>query len=425
MNVFTRKSCVKIFLSVIAAAAVFCPHVPVLSAQDEKPAAAQNETSAPTSVTLKRADRKMGLIASLVVQLLAKEHFTRRQMDAAFSGEVFDEYLRVMDPTRIFFLQEDIDMFAKSKDELARKAAAGDVQIAFDIFNVRSLRLAEYRDFARDFLSKPIQYDPDETYHIDREDAPWPKDVKEQHDIWAKRIKNELIVARMSDKAAEEEAKEAEAEKTKDAEAKDGEANEEKEEESPAPAIPLLSPEKRVQKRVDQLLITVEGMDPIDILEGYLTAFANVCDPHSTYMSPATGEDFDIHISLNLSGIGAVLSSEDGYTKIVEVVPNGPADKEGTLRENDRIIAVTQEGGEPVDVMDMPLSKVVTLIRGKEGSRVTLTILPARKGAQAAPEKVTITRGNVPMNESHAQSRIIEAKTEDGQTKKIGVIDLP
>lgn len=425
MNVFTRKSCAKIFLSVIAAAIVFCPHVPALSAQDEKPAAAQNETSAPTSVTLKRPDRKMGLIASLVVQLLAKEHYTRRQMDAAFSGEVFDEYLRVMDPTRIFFLQEDIDMFAKSKDDLARKAAAGDVQIAFDIFNMRSIRLAEYRDFARDFLSKPIQYDPDETYHIDREDAPWPKDVNEQHAIWAKRIKNELIVARMSDKAAEEEAKEAAAEKSKEAEAKDGETKEEKEEEAPAPAIPLLSPEKRVQKRVDQLLVTVEGMDPIDILEGYLTAFANVCDPHSTYMSPATGEDFDIHISLNLSGIGAVLSSEDGYTKIVEVVPNGPADKEGTLRENDRIIAVTQEGGEPVDVMDMPLSKVVTLIRGKEGSRVTLTILPARKGAQAAPEKVTITRGNVPMNESHAQSRIIEAKTEDGQTKKIGVIDLP
>ncbi len=426
MNIFTRKSCVKIFLSVIAAAAVFCPHVPVLSAQDAKQDAAQNDASAPNAVTLKRPDRKMGLIASLVVQLLAKEHFTKRQMDAAFSGEVFDEYLRVMDPTRIFFLQEDVDMFAKSKDELARKAAAGDVQIAFDIFNARSLRLAEYRDFARDFLSKPIKYDPDETYHIDREDAPWPKNVEEQHAIWAKRIKNELIVARMSDKAAEEEAKEAAAEKEKaKAEAKDGEVKEEKEEEAPAPAIPLLSPEKRVQKRVDQLLTTVEGMDPIDVLEGYLTSFANVCDPHSTYMSPATGEDFDIHISLNLSGIGAVLSSEDGYTKVVEVVPNGPADKEGTLRENDRIIAVTQEGGEPVDVMDMPLSKVVTLIRGKEGSRVTLTILPARKGAQAAPEKVTITRGNVPMNESHAQSRIIEAKTEDGQTKKIGVIDLP
>ena len=120
MNIFTRKSCAKLFLSVIAAAAVFCPHVPVLSAQDGKPDAIRKEASAPTSVTLKRPERKMGLIASLVVQLLAKEHYTRRQMDAAFSGEVFDEYLRFLDPTRIFFLQEDIDMFAKSKDDLAR-----------------------------------------------------------------------------------------------------------------------------------------------------------------------------------------------------------------------------------------------------------------------------------------------------------------
>jgi carboxyl-terminal processing protease len=413
---------VKFLFSLIAAAAVACPHVPALCAQDAP------QSAAPSAVSLKKPDRKMGLIASLVVQLLAKEHYTKRQMDAAYSGEVFDEYLRFLDPTHIFFLQDDIDWFAKSKDELARKAAAGDVQFAFDVFNMRSLRLAEYRDFARDFLSKPIQYDPDETYHIDREDAPWPKDVKEQHGIWAKRIKNELIVARMSDKAAEEEAKESAGERKEDGEAKENAAKDGKDaekDEAPVPAVSLLSPEQRVQKRVDQLCTTVEGMDPIDVLEGYLTAFANVCDPHSTYMSPATGEDFDIHISLNLSGIGAVLSSEDGYTKIVEVVQNGPADKEGTLRENDRIIAVAQEGGEPVDVMDMPLSKVVTLIRGKEGSRVTLTILPARKGAQAAPEKVTITRGSVPMNESRAQGRVVEAKTPDGRTRKIGVIELP
>ncbi len=419
---FIRKTCAKILLSLIAAAAVMCPHIPLVSAQD-----AQDAASEPTSVSLKSPDRKMGLIASLVVQLLAKEHFTRRQMDAAFSGEVFDEYLRFLDPTHIFFLQEDIDGFAKAKDELARKAAAGDVQFAFDVFNMRSIRLAEYRDFARDFLSKPIQYDPDETYHVDREEAPWPKNVAEQHEIWAKRIKNELIVARMSDKAAEEEAKEAEEEKEKEkkGETKDDGAKEEKKDETPVSSVPLLTPEQRVRKRVDQLCTTVAGMDPIDVLEGYLTAFANVCDPHSTYMSPATGEDFDIHISLNLSGIGAVLSSEDGYTKVVEVVQNGPADKEGSLRENDRIIGVAQEGGETVDVMDMPLSKVVTLIRGKEGSRVTLTVLPARKGAQAAPEKITITRGNVPMNESRAQGRVVEAKAADGQTRKIGVIELP
>jgi len=416
MNLFSRKACARFLLSALAVAAIVVPHVPALSAQNA-PAA-----SASASVTLKSPDRKMGLIASLVVQLLAKEHYMKRQMDEAYSGEVFEEYLRLLDPTHIFFRQEDIDAFAKSKGDLARKAAAGNVQFAFDVFNARSLRLAEYCDYARDFLSRPVQYDPEETYHIDREDAPWPKSDKEQQEIWAKRIKNELIVARMSDKAAEEDAKENASEKKDEKDAKDSGAEKE---ETPVPAVSLLTPEQRVQKRIDQLCTTVAGMDPIDVLEGYLTAFANVCDPHSTYMSPATGEDFDIHISLNLSGIGAVLSSEDGYTKVVEVVQNGPADKEGTLRENDRIIGVAQEGGETVDVMDMPLSKVVTLLRGKEGSRVTLTVLPARKGAQAAPEKITIVRGKVPMNESRAQGRVIEAKTADGQAKKIGIIDLP
>lgn len=426
MSIFPRKTIIRIFFFAAAAASVaLLPHVPALYAQEKMSMADKGGASAPvSSVSLKKPDRKMGLISSLVVQLLAKEHYTRRKIDEAYSAEVFDEYLRVLDPTRIFFRQDDVDLFAKSKADLARKAADGNVQFAFDVFNLRSIRLAEYRDFVRNFLSKPVQYDPDETYHIDREDAPWPKDVAEQHDLWAKRIKNELIVARMSDKAAEEDARE-EAEEKKDEEKSGEAAGETGEKDEPMPAVSPLTPEQRVQKRVDQLCTTVAGMDPIDVLEGYLTAFANVCDPHSTYMSPATGEDFDIHISLNLSGIGAVLSSEDGYTKVVEVVQNGPADKEGTLRENDRIIAVTQEGGEPVDVMDMPLSKVVTLLRGKEGSRVTITILPARKGAQAAPEKITITRGKVPMNESHAQGRVIEEKTADGQTKKIGIIDLP
>ena len=420
MNAFIRKTCaVVLFVAVLAAAAAVIPR---------KPAPVQIEGS--TAVSMKKPDRKMGLISSLVVQLLAKEHYTRRKMDEEISGEVFEEYLRFLDPTHIFFRQEDVDSFAKAKDDLARKASSGDVQFAFDVFNTRSVRIAEYRDFATDFLSKPVEYDPDEMYCIDREDAPWPKDIAEQHEIWAKRIKNELIVTRMSDKAAEEEAREAE----EAGEAGSGEKEEEdaaagekagEAEEVSAPVIPQASPEERVRKRINQLYTTVAGMDPIDVLEGYLSSFAAVCDPHSSYMSPATGEDFDIHMSLNLSGIGAVLSSEDGYTKVVEVVQNGPADKEGTLRENDRIIGVAQDGGETVDVMDMPLSKVVTLLRGPEGTRVTITILPARKGSQAAPEKITITRGKVPMNESRAQGRIIEAKTPDGQTKKIGFIDLP
>ena len=202
MSIFPRKAFVRIlFFAAAAVSVAFVPHVPPLYAQEKT----SSESAPVSSVSLKKPDRKMGLISSLVVQLLAKEHYTRRKLDEAYSAEVFEEYLRVLDPTRIFFRQEDVDLFAKSKDGLARKAADGNVQFAFDVFNLRSIRLAEYRDFVRDFLSKPVQYDPDETYHIDREDAPWPKDVTEQHDLWAKRVKNELIVARMSDRAAEEE----------------------------------------------------------------------------------------------------------------------------------------------------------------------------------------------------------------------------
>ena len=200
-----------VLFAIIAASAVFVirPAVPLNAQETPGQGAAASAESAPTAVSLKSPNRRMGLISSLVVQLLAKEHYTRRQMDAEYSGEVFDEYLRFLDPTHIFFLESDVEEFAKRKDDLARNAAAGNVQFAFDVFNARSLRIAEYRDFARDFLSKPVKYDPEETFRLDREDAPWPKDAAEQHDIWAKRLKNELIVARMSDRAAEEDAKEA------------------------------------------------------------------------------------------------------------------------------------------------------------------------------------------------------------------------
>ena len=130
-------------------------------------------------------------------------------------------------------------------------------------------------------------------------------------------------------------------------------------------------------------------------------------------------------MSLSLVGIGAVLSSEDGYTKVNELVPGGPADLEGHLKAGDRIIAVQQEFEDAVDVIDMPLDKVVDMIRGKQGTEVTLTVLEGSKGLQAIPKKITIKRDKVLLKDSEAKGEIREITLPDGSVKKIGVIMLP
>lgn len=130
-------------------------------------------------------------------------------------------------------------------------------------------------------------------------------------------------------------------------------------------------------------------------------------------------------MNLSLSGIGATLSSDGGYIKIVALTPGGPAARDGRLKVEDRIIAVAQENGEPVDVIDMPLTKAVRLIRGPEKTKVTLTILPGEKGRSAVPETVTITRDKIVLVDSEAKGEVRTVKGADGVERRVGIINLP
>ncbi len=164
----------------------------------------------------------------------------------------------------------------------------------------------------------------------------------------------------------------------------------------------------------------------MDILEMYLSCLSRVYDPHSAYMSPRAEDDFNISMRLSLFGIGAVLTSEDGYTRIEKVIPGGPAEKDARLKPGDRIVAVTQgEDGEPVDVIDMPLSKVVDKIRGAKGTKVKLSVLQASQGAQAIPVDVVIVRDEVKLKDSEATGDIREFSAPGGAKLRLGVIKLP
>src|SRR5205823_7834012 len=163
---------------------------------------------------------------------------------------------------------------------------------------------------------------------------------------------------------------------------------------------------KKITRRYTRVLRTLREYDEDDVLEIYLTSLARVYDPHSDYMGKSQLENFSIGMKLSLFGIGALLRSEDGYCKIQELKP-GPAMDSKKLKPNDRIIAVAQGPAEPVEVVDMKLSKVVELIRGPKDTEVRLTVIPADAPDPSVRKVVALTRKEIKLEEGEAKAKII------------------
>ncbi|MEI6420634.1 MAG: carboxy terminal-processing peptidase [Lentisphaerota bacterium] len=361
-------------------------------------------------------DKSQGIVARITANIFSKEHYRQQFLDNEISKQVFDEYFKTLDPAKLYLTREDIKVFEKYRTELDNMLLDGDVTFAFEAYNYVLKKAEECRDMAEEIIKEKMDFSNDETYSMDRTKAQWPADSKERRELWRLRIKNEIVSFRLMDRAAKEAAEE-----QKNKPASDVKKNE----------PPLVqkwdkgTPEERVIKRLNNNLKYLKENEAIDVLELYLTALATVYDPHSGYMSPRTVDDFNIQMKLSLVGIGATLTMEDGYTKIINIVPGGPADLDGRLKPEDRIIAVTQENGETVDVIDMPLTKVVNMIRGKKNTTVKLTVLKGDKGIHAIPEMIPIKRDTVKLTEQEAKGEIRKVKMEDGTEKKIGVLTLP
>jgi carboxyl-terminal processing protease len=225
-------------------------------------------------------------------------------------------------------------------------------------------------------------------YELDRERASRPANLAGARALWRQQVRAEYLQEKLADKKPNEIV-------------------------------------KTLLRRHEQQVRTVKGLRPEDILEIYLDALAHVYDPHSDYLGHEQMESFSIAMKLSLFGIGAALESEDGYTKIQELLPGGPAAGSGLLNVGDRITAVAQAGKEPVDIVNMPLSRAVELIRGPKDTKVTLTILPAGAAEGAPPKAVALVRGEIKLADQAAKARIIDMPTAKGKNLRVGVIDLP
>lgn len=383
-------------------ALLFCLFLPSVPAET-----GANGGSAATPET-----EKLGMIASVTGKLLAHNHYRKKSFDAALSPMIFDEYLKLLDAQKYYFTQEDLAAFEERKSRIAPDLILGKADIAFDLYDLYKRRFSEYHAFAVELFKQQQDFTADEFLVPDRRMEPRAKNAAELRELWKLKLKGDLLYYRLLSRTM------------RDASKRAGSPGDDGEDAAIRKLWEAQTPEEKVLKRLRDIQNSIDQQDKMDILGMYLTAAALVFGPHSSYYPPKLDEDFEISMSLSLTGIGATLSSDDGFIKVVDLVPGGPADRSGRIHVEDRIIAVAQENAAPVDVVDMSVSNAVKLIRGPENTRVTLTVLPGAKGRNAIPENVTLTRAKVILKDSEAKGEVREIARSEG-TLKIGVIELP
>lgn len=348
---------------------------------------------------------KLSLITRLVSRIIAKNHYRQHPLNDTISAQIFDDYFKRLDGNKTFFTAKDIQKFKPYSLLLDDMIEKGNFQFAFEVYDLFLKRFSEYRAFSEKLLDDGFDFTVDEEFVMDRRNLPPPENLQELHEIWRKKLKNDVLTFRLMARAQKE-------------------IDEENLKKNPkAVVIKMESPEEKIRRRLRDVYNSLSQRDRFDILSEFLSCVSQTYGPHSSYFSPREEEDFNISMSLSLEGIGATLSSEDGYTKVVQLVPGGPAAKDGRLQADDKIIAVAQEGEPPVDIIDMSVSNVVKLIRGKENTKVILSVL--KKSGGGVPENIELTRAKVELKESEASGVVKMIATPDGKEFKAGVITLP
>ncbi len=348
-------------------------------------------------------------IIKTIAEYMHSQHLSKHPLDDEISERAFDQLLKSLDSMKVYFLQSDIDGFKANRNRLDDFARAGDMNFAIEVFKVFLQRVDERVAMAHELIDQEPDFTIEESLELDRDKIGYPRDDAEASERMRKQIKYRKLVYE-SDRIRSEKDKEAGRDRSAEANILAGDPNED--------------PKERLHRSFRTQLKRWHQFDADELLELYVTSLTSSFDPHTSYMSFDTLENFRIVMSLNLDGIGAQLMSEDGYTKLTSIVPGGAADKDGRLKPGDRIVSVGQaEAGEMLDVVDMKLDDVVGMIRGPAGTVVRLGVLPA---AGAELTTIEITRAKITLDDSAARSQIVEhGQKTNGTPYKFGYIDLP
>jgi len=325
--------------------------------------------------------------------LLRKQHYEDIAIDDEFSALWLDEYIDFLDPSKSYLTQEDIDHFKTTYgDQLDDFAAKGDLDAAENIYELYRDRTVTQLETLLDILENPewgFDYNSDDVLPTDRDDYQWAANEEVAQEKAVQRLTLLMLNLKLAERTEE-------------------------------------ASREQLTRRYQSQLASLKQQNTQQVLDIYLNALGHVYDPHTDYFSPRDSENFEINMSLSLEGIGAVLQREDEFTKVISVVPGGPAAKQGELKATDRIIAIGEGADcEFIDIVGWRLDEVVDRIRGAKGTSVRLKIIPADQESLSEEYSIIpIVRDKVALEDNAAKGEMIQVESQD-KTFNLGVIDIP
>jgi carboxyl-terminal processing protease len=348
----------------------------------------------------KQHSGKNDVILQMVMQLAERDHFSPPKIDDQFSEKVFDAYLKKLDPYKWFLTREDVRQMEAYKLQIDDQIHNNTYQLYDLAGKLLDRRIPEVQGYYREILSQPFDFTASETWEADQDKRDWPTNSAELKENWRKELKSRTLGQVTNGLKAQE--KETDPSKIKSMDTLEFQAR------------------KKVLKSLNDIFLNnLVQQKPEGKFSSYVNAIMTVFDPHTIYNTPFAKEDFDIRMSGQFEGIGAQLTPSDGYAKVVMLVPGSPSWLQGELKVNDLITRVKQENeAEPVDIFGMSLDDAVKLIRGKKGTKVTLTV----KRGDGSTHEITITRAVVIDEETYAKAAVL---TDPATKTKVGYIDLP
>jgi len=372
---------------------------------------------------------KEEFLTKVVVKSLASWHYNPPKLDDAFSKKVYALEIKRLDPQKRFLVKEDVDSLSRFETDIDNELDQGSLDFFDAAAALLRRRVQEAQVMTAALLETPLDLNADDSLPMEPEKLPWAKNKDELRDRWVKMLKYQVLAhmqdaKESKDKETEDKLKEESKEKPKPeaakavkgakgpkgpATAKGGEKSPEDIEKDAREYV------KRSTRRIFERMLKE---DKLERVSSYLNTVGNSYDPHTEYFKPEAKEDFDLSMTGTLEGIGAVLREDDGFIKVVSIVPGSASWRQKELKAEDKILKVAQGNEEPVDLVEASVNEAVRLIRGRKGTEVRLTVQKPSGRIQVIP----IIRDVVVVEETYAKSAIMQPP---GGKKKYGYINLP
>ncbi len=321
----------------------------------------------------------------LLMERFLANHYAMKSMTGELKMHAVDQMIKSLDPSKTLLYESDLEKLRPILQNVYTSLQAGDCASLTQVYDVLVARARENEALVKKILGPDYRLDDTVELNIDVRKRPYVKTTDQKHELLRKVVQFQIENALLA-------------------------------------GIDLAEARKQQIHRYELQTMRVVERNPEKLLTSVAESFALALDPHTSYLSPENFEDLRIHMQLSLEGIGASLSSDNGFTVIEELIPGGGAERSGLLKPKDKIIAVAQEGERPVDVIDRDLHAIVKMIRGKKGTKVTLTIL--RQEEKTERFDATILRDKIDIKEQQAKITY-DTRTVDGRLYRFGVIDLP